>query len=105
MQPIVDSCIVYGHSGSEPLVQVARTGQLTGAGALECELQLQAQLPGRPWITLWACSVLFTDEPARAQRLQGLATQQRRRLAAQHSELQSRLDERSAVRADVCVCG
>jgi len=42
--------------------------------------------------------VLFTDEPARAARLQGLATQQRR-LGAQQAELQGRVDEKAAVRA------
>ena len=68
----------------------------SGSGALECELQLQAQLPGRPWATLWACSAVFTDQPARAQRLQGLATQQRQ-LNARQAELQGRLDDRSAV--------
>ena len=62
-----------------------------------------AMLPGPPpgqqqWAALWACPVLFADEPARAARLQGLATQQRR-LGAQQAELQGRLDEKAAVRA------
>ena len=60
---------------------------------------------------LWACPVLFADEPARAARLQGLATQQRR-LGAQQAELQGRLDEKAAVQtltatgfAEQCRCG
>jgi hypothetical protein len=74
------------------------TGRVEGASALECELQLQAKLPGQPWATLWACSALFTDNAARAKRLQVLATQQQR-LAARQAELQSRLDEKTAVRS------
>ena len=81
------------------LARIACPGEVAGGpGALECELQLQALLPGQ-WTTLWTCSVLFTDEPARAERLQGFATQQRQ-LAAQQTELQRRLDEKSAVRVN-----
>ena len=70
---------------------------MEGGSALEFELQLQAKLPGQPWATLWACCALFTDDAARAERLQVLATQQKR-LAARQAELQDRLDERTAVR-------
>lgn len=82
----------------------ACSGEVEGSsGALECELHLMGALqrlpPELPFATLWSCPVLFTDEPARAAQLQGLAAQQRR-LGAQQAELQGRLDEKSAV----CVC-
>ncbi len=59
---------------------------------LECQLELQAKLPGSCWAAAWTCHVTFSDDTARFAALQAVQ-EQRDALRARKEEVDGKLAE------------